>query len=289
MTRVNRQPNKPAAAILLVSGLALLLCIPAPSPGAQEKVVQIRIVHRDVTDMLTIVKPLVSPYGYISADVPSNSLIVIDDPAAVAKIQALVSEIDQPVAQLKIRVRYGYQKSRKEQSVEVEGRVEIGDVTVGTGDKTEEGLDATVSSGRRDLQDRGEYTIVVRSGNTAFIRSGYDVPYPQRWSQLSHRHGHISYPVTFLKVDTGYDVRPVLVGKIVQIDITPRISYVGRHGLSHPVRFAEAATRVHAPLGEWIDIGGIDSQYEEIHRQILSEGRDTGNTQLRMRLMVTLN
>ena len=146
-----------------------------------------------------------------------------------------------------------------------------------------------VSAEDRRLQNRGEYTLLVRSGNTAFIRSGYDVPYPERWSHISHRHGHISYPVIFQKVDTGFDVRPVLMGKIVQIDITPRISYLGRRGLRHPIRFAEAATRVNAPLGEWVEIGGIDSQYEDIHRQILSRGREIGDAALSMRVMVTLN
>ncbi|MFN2282043.1 MAG: secretin N-terminal domain-containing protein, partial [Anaerolineales bacterium] len=100
------------------------------SAVAAEEVVQIRIIHRDVNEMLTIVQPLISQYGYISADVPSNSLIVIDNPEVVQRIHALVSRIDQPVAQLRIRVQYGYDNSRQGQSASVEGQVQVGDATI---------------------------------------------------------------------------------------------------------------------------------------------------------------
>lgn len=275
--------------LLAVLGLVLLFGAQGTGLQAAEEVVQIRIVHRDAGEMLTIVQPMISPYGFISADAPSNSLIVIDDPASIARIQALVSKIDQPVPQLKIRVRYGDRQFLEEQSAGVEGRVAVGDVTVGTGQGEGEGLDATLSSEKRERQNRGEYTILVRSGSTAFISSGYDVPYPQRWSRLSHRHGHTGQGVVFKKVDTGFDVRPVLVGDIVQLEITPRISYIGRGHRPHPIRFTEAATRLNAPLGQWVEIGGIDSQYAEIHSQILSGGRASGEEGVVMRVMVTLN
>lgn len=277
------------APFLVALSLFVLFALQGTALRAEEQVVQIRIVHRDAAEMLTIVQPMISPYGYISADSPSNSLIVIDDPASIARIQDLVSKIDRPVAQLKIRVQYGYRKSQQEQSAAVEGRVEAGDVTVGIGKSRQEGVDVGLSSQSGRQQDRGEYTILVRSGTTAFISSGYDVPYPERWSQLTHRYGYTHSTVTFKKVDTGFEVRPVLAGEIVQIEITPRISYIGRRGLRQPIRFAEAATRINAPLGQWIEIAGVDSQYADIHRQILSGGRASGEEQLSMRLMVTLN
>ena len=275
--------------ILFVFSLVLLFAIQGIALRAEEQVVQIRIAHRDAAEMLTIVQPLVGPHGYISADGPSNSLIVIDDPAFIARIQDLVAKIDRPVPQLKIRVQYGYQKNREERSATVEGRVEGGEATVGTGKRGQEGVDVGLSSQSSRQQDRGAYTILVRSGATAFISSGYDVPYPERWSRLAQRYGHTHSTIIFKKVDTGFDVRPVLVGEIVQIEITPRISYLGRRGLRQPVRFAEAATRVNAPLGQWIEIAGGDTRYADLHRQILSGGRAAVEEQLSMRLMVTLN
>ena len=273
----------------------LLLCLAlAPLwqgllPAAAEEVFQIRIVHRDVNEVLATVKPLVGPYGYISADVPSNSLIVIDDPASVARIQALIAKIDQPVPQLKITLQYGFRETRQEEGVAVQGEIDLGDAEVGLGAKEtdETGVDVGLAWDEQQMRDRGEYTVIVRSGSTATINSGYDVPYPDRWSDLSHRHGHVGRSVTFKKVDTGFDVRPVLIGNAVQIEITPRISYMGERGINLPIRFAEAATRVNVPLGEWVEIAGSDTGFEDLHRQILSGGRSSGDARMRIRLRVT--
>jgi len=259
-----------------------------PTLGS-EAVVQIRIVHRDVRDMLTIVQPLISQSGYISADVASNSLIVIDHPAYVDRIQQLVSRIDQPVPQLKISVQYGLQETNKNQSASAKGKIESGDATIEVGGKKEEGIDVELSSDERHQNNGGEYTVIVRSGSTAYIRSGSDVPYPERWASLSHKHGHILRPVTFKKVDTGYDVRPVLMGDNVQVEITPHISYISPRGLRQPIRFAEAATRLNVPLGKWVEIAGTNTTHQEINRQILGAGRSSGDSQLTMRLMVTRN
>jgi len=254
---------------------------------ASEEVVQIRIVHRDANDMLTIVQPLISQYGFISADTASNSLIVIDQPANVRRVQQLVSQIDQPVPQLKIRVQYGRQETSTDQSVATRGKIKVGDATVAVGNKKKEGIDVELSADESQRQDQGEYTVIVRSGSTAYISSGYDVPYPERWARLSHKHGHIQRPVTFKKVDTGYDVRPVLMGNNVQIEITPHISYINPRGLRQPIRFAEAATRLNVPLDQWVEIAGTSASTQEINRQILGGGRASSDSQLSMRLMVT--
>lgn len=273
----------------VILALSLMLFGDPAAAQSNEEVTQIRIVHRDVSEMLTIVKPLVSPHGFISADVPSNSLIIIDNPAYISRIQELVSRIDQAVPQLKIRVQYGYREAEKEQAVSTRGKIEIGDATIGVGQKKEDGVDVALSSEKRQHQRDSEYTVMVRSGSTAYISSGYDVPYPERWSRLSHKHGHIRRPVTFKKVDTGYDIRPVLMGNNVQIEIMPHISYLNPRGLRQPIRFAEAATQLVVPLGQWVEIAGTTDSQREINREILGGGHASGDKELSMRLMVTRN
>jgi hypothetical protein len=275
--------------ILIPMILFAILAAGVLPAAASEEVVQIRITHRDATEILSIAQPLVSPYGFISADVPSNSLIVIDQPAVVERIRALVSRIDQPVPQLKIRVQYGYDDTRQSRSASIEGQAEVGDATIAIGDTASEGIEAEISSGSGQRQSRGDYIVMVRSGSSAYIRSGYDVPYPERWLRLSRKYGHIKHPVTFKRVDTGYDVRPVLVGEMVQIEITPRISYLNAKGLKQPIRFAEAATRLNVPLGQWVEIAASNDETQEVYSQILGAGHTSGGEHLSMRLMVTRN
>jgi len=275
--------------ILIPIFLFALLAAGVFPAAVAEEVAQIRIAHRDVTEILSIVQPLVGQYGFISADVPSNSLIVIDQPAVVERIRALVSRIDQPVPQLKIRVQYGYDDTRQSRSGSVEGQMDVGDATIGVGEKASQGIEAEIASGGGQRQSRGDYIVMVRSGSSAYIRSGYDVPYPERWLRLSRKYGHIKHAVTFKRVNTGYDVRPVLVGEMVQIEITPRISYLNRNGLMRPIRFAEAATRLNVPLGRWVEIAGTNDETQEVYSQILGAGHTSDDAHLSMRLMVTRN
>ena len=70
--------------------------------------------------------------------------------------------------------------AEKEQSISTRGKIEVGDATIGVGKKKDEGIDIDLKSDRRQRLLDSEYTVTVRSGSTAYISSGYDVPYPER-------------------------------------------------------------------------------------------------------------
>jgi hypothetical protein len=54
--------------------------------------------------------------------------------------------------------------------------------------------------------------------------------------------------VAYRRIETGFDVRPVIRETLAEVEIVPRISEIGSGGDSGVVHFAEAATRIHAPL-----------------------------------------
>lgn len=262
-----------------------------PKAAAQEQVVQIRLANRHVAEILPMTKPLLSPGGFISADQRTNSLIVIDNPEAIAHIQSLVQKLDHAVALLKIRVQYANTPSDSESQASAAARVKARDTTVEIGKKPlpDEGLEADVSENRTQSQRQSEYVIRVRSGGSAYIEAGYDVPHRERWRQLSQRYGYIPETVVFQRVASGYHVRPVLVGDQVQIEIVPRINYFDNRGRDQKIHFAEAATTLFVPLGEWVDIGGVMGGHRDVNRQILSDSRHAADHRLKMRLMVTID
>ena len=259
--------------------------------AAQETVEQIRLHNRHVSEILPAARPLVSPNGFISADQRSNSLIVVDHPAAIARIRNLVHKLDQAVPRLKILVRYENADVAEEHTAHAAAAAEAGRtrVTVGDDRVEEEGLDTTISEGHRRGQRQSEYMIRVRSGNTAYIEAGYDVPQRERWQDLSRRYGHIPDTVVFRRVASGYDIRPVLLGDQVRIEIYPRISYLDNRGRDQKIHFARAATTIFAPLGEWVDIGGVMGGKREVNRQILADSRHAAGKHLSMRLRVTID
>lgn len=258
---------------------------------AQEEVVQIRLTNRHVSEILPITKPLVSPGGFISADQRSNSLIIIDNPVAIARIRRLVQELDQAVPRLKIRVRYESADSSSESEASASARVKAGDATIEAGQPPArgEGVDVAASEGHGQTQYQSEYVIRVRSGSIAYIETGYDVPQRERWRQLSHQYGYIPETVVFQRVASGFNIRPVLMNDQVRIEIIPRINYFDNRGRDQKIFFAEAATTLFAPLDEWVDIGGVMGGHREINRQILSDSRHATDNRLTMRLMVTID
>lgn len=269
----------------------LVWAVFSPKATAQETVEQIRLRNRHVSEILPAARPLISPNGFISADQRSNSLIVVDHPAAIARIRNLVQKLDQAVARLKILVRYENTDAAEEREARAAAAVETGRTRGEVGDDRgiEEGLDIEISEGRRERQRQSEYVIRVRSGSTAYIEAGYDVPQRGRWQDLSRRYGHIPETVVFRRVASGYDIRPVLLGDQVRIEILPRISYFDDRGRDRKIHFAQAATTIFAPLGEWVDIGGVMGGKREVNRQILADSQHAAGERLSMRLKVTID
>ncbi len=286
-TRINRDPKQPFLALALV----LLICLLTVEAGAHEEVVQIRLKNRYAGEILPMAAPLVSPGGHISADTRSNSLIVIDNPAVIARIRRLVEELDHEVPLLKIRVRYECAESDQTADACASARVESGDTAIAVGSQRSDdsGIEADVQAGRRQAQRQSEYILRVRSGGIAYLESGYDVPHRDRWSDLSRRYGYIPKGVVFRRVTSGYHIRPVLMGDQVRIEIVPRISYLDNRGRDQNIQFTQAATTLFAPLDTWVDIGGVLGGQREIDRQILSDSRHASDDRLTMRLLVTID
>jgi len=281
-------PNPGLYRVLFCLAVALWSFLSPGSACAEEQVVRIRIVNRTAEEILPLVSPMISPQGFISADARSNSLIVIDQTASIRRVLNLVQQLDQPVAQLKIVVRFENQADAERLAAEANARIEAGKTDVTIGSREDEGLDVQVDAGQTRQQRGIESTIIVRSGSRAYIASGYDLPHPERWQDLAHRSGHATAATEFRSVETGYEVHPVLMGKMVQIDITPRLSYMDGRARSGQIRFSEATTQIMAPLGQWVVFGASANQRSELNTRILSAGRYHTSENLTMRIKVTL-
>ncbi|MFQ5843228.1 MAG: hypothetical protein ACE5I8_12425, partial [Thermodesulfobacteriota bacterium] len=91
--------------------------------------------------------------------------------------------------------------------------------------------------------------------------------------------------ISFRSIETGMEVRPVVAGDQVYIEIIPRISYeeAGGRGV---IRFIEASTRLSVPRGRWTTIGGSNEEGNEVVRDILSSGSTEKRSTLSLSLMV---
>jgi len=259
-----------------------LACLVGVSLAAEVAVIKVN--YRSATDILPQVQDLLSPEGKASVDTRTNSLIVVDTKESLAKIESFVASIDKLAEQVKVRFRFQEQGVSTNRDVGASGTVsgEYGSVTIG-GDRRE---GVHVRARDRVVNRRGntESFISVMSGSSAYLWVGKEVPFTERWVYFTRRYAHIVETVNFQRVETGFEVLPIVAGNNVQIEIIPRISSLERGG--RVVRFTEAATTLTVPKGQWVTFGGMSEQSNEVFRDILSYGSSSTNSTLSLSLMV---
>ena len=90
--------------------------------------------------------------------------------------------------------------------------------------------------------------------------------------------------MVFQTVETGFDVTPTVAGENVHLRIVPRIAYGDQKEAI--IRYYGAQTEMTVPLGRWVEIGGSNTQRNEVVEEILSRGSQGQRTSMVMSLMV---
>jgi type II secretory pathway component GspD/PulD (secretin) len=262
--------------------LALSLTVLAGISSAELAIIKVN--HREASELLPLVKSLLSPEGKASVDERTNSLIVNDTSASVAEIQAFVTRMDKPAEQVRVRFRFQETGISTDRDVSTSGRYSGEHGSVAIGGAEEEGVHVRAQDSRSQHRGQTESFISVMSGSSAYLWVGREIPYAERWVYLTHTYAHEVETVQFQRVETGFEVRPVVAGDRVHIEIIPRISSFDES--AGVVRLAEASTKVTVLRGQWVTIGGTSEQSNEAVRAILSTGSSSSNSTLSLSLMV---
>jgi type II secretory pathway component GspD/PulD (secretin) len=248
------------------------------------EVAVIKVNYRSATDILPLVQDLLTSEGKASVDTRTNSLIIVDTGESLAKIRAFVTSMDRPAEQVKVRFRFQEQGVSTNRDIGASGTVSGGGWSVTTGGDTHEGVHVRARDSVVNRRGNTESFISVMSGSSAYLWVGRDIPFTERWVYLTHHYAHVVETVNFQRVETGFEVRPIVAGNNVQIQIVPRISSFDRG--EQVVRLTEAATTLSVPKGQWVTIGGTSAQSNEVFRDILSYGSSSTNSTLSLSLMV---
>jgi hypothetical protein len=223
--------------------------------------------------------------GKAALDKRTNTIIVNDTSESVAKIQALVANMDTPSEQVRIRFRFQEGGLTKDRDLSASGKVSGDRWSVATGRSRREGVRVRARDTRVNRQGTTESFISVMSGSFAYIWVGKDIPFTERWVYLSRQYAHVVEKVNFQRVETGFEVRPVITGNSVQVEIVPRISSLeeGERGV---VRLTEASTTMTVVKGQWVTVAGTSEQSNEVIHDILSTGSSSANSTLSLSLKV---
>jgi len=228
--------------------------------------------YRTAAEAAPMVESLLSPQGRVVADARTNALLVVDDEETIQRVREFLQGFDRLGKQARIRVRFDESSARERTSIEGSAKASGEDWSVSAGKPmTKGGVEVRLQDRTRTQQGSSEFFVTVVSGSAAYIMVGRDILYTQRWLDLSRRYARITETVTIQRMETGFEVIPVFLKDHADVEIIPRISHGG--GGPRVIRFTEASTRLVAPIGQWVTIGGTSQQSNEVIRAVLEAGR----------------
>jgi type II secretory pathway component GspD/PulD (secretin) len=270
--------------LLITVGLVLCLAGAWVNPCVAETLVY-PMQYRTAPEAVPMVQSLLSPGGRAVADARTNALLVVDDEETIRRVREFLQGFDKLGKQAKIRVRFEESGTRERTSVEGSARASGEDWSVSAGKPMrKDGVDVRFQDRSRAQQGSSEFFVTVVSGSAAYIMVGQDILYTQRWLDLTRRYAQVTESVTIQRIETGFEVMPVILKDHADIEITPRISHGGPG--TRVVRFAEASTRLLAPIGQWVTIGGASQQSNEVVRAVLEAERGEKSSVTSISLLV---
>lgn len=262
--------------------VVLLASLPLQATGLDFKMITLQ--HRFPQDVLPAVQQLVGPEGSVSAI--DQHLVVRATSERMEAIEALVEKLDMARRNLRITVRHDNQQMDSRDAVGADGVIRHGNIEIGVGRRAEERDDVrfNVDGSRSSMQRGSEQFLTVLDGERAFIRVGQSVPFTRQWMVLTAQYLNLQQTTEFHDITTGFAVCPRYIGNQVEVEITPRIARLNAAGF---IDFDELTTTVRVARGEWLDIGGLMQNRDQVSREIFSQGqREEGN---RTRLQIKVD
>jgi hypothetical protein len=245
----------------LLCSRGFLLCCLVPGAGAlaDYPIEVIELKARTLDEVLPVVRPLVG--GDAAVTGMGNNLIIKASPAQLEAVRKVLAEIDRPPKRLLITV-----SNQGEGRVSSSGYAGSADIKIGQGQIGihSPGRPVGDSQARIDLHDSDNRRVRSASqqvqaieGRPAFISAGVQVPVRER-QDFSVNGVPYRREVTGLRdVSSGFYVVPRVSGEFVSLEILQHNER--RAGSTARTDTQRVGTTVRARLGEWVDLGGIDT------------------------------
>jgi len=223
----------------------------------------IPLKYRNAEQVLPVLRPLVEPGGALTG--MNNQLVIRASAANIADIRRVLASLDTQPRRLQISVRQDAEGAAATRGAAVDGGVVLRPGASG-GSVNARVIDSRSSSDNNVLQ-----TLQVMEGGVATINVGQSIPVPGRMVTRTVNGVIVQDTTTYRDVGTGFQVVPRVTGERgaerVLLEINPRRDTPGPGGT---VNVQGASTTVSGRLGEWIELGGMNSSSVQSSSGLLS-------------------
>ena len=263
----------------VIHALVILLGLACGRPlYADYPIEVIELQSRTLEEVIPVIQPLLGANDSVTG--MGNHLVLKAPPERIQQVRQLLVQLDRPPQRLLITVGNQGDVARSSRGYDSSADIQVGDGQLSINSP---GRPVDETRARVRLHDRtaqgsstANYQVQVLEGRPAYINSGVQVPvsgveryyrngipYERRTTQLQDISG-------------GFYVVPRLQGDSVTLEILQHDDRLGRaRGV---VNTQSTGTVVRGRLGEWLQLGGIDSRTEDsrggLGRSISAQGSE---------------
>lgn len=280
---------------LFVIFLTILL-ISKPAYAEDMTVEVIPLNHRVISDVLPVLQPLVENGGTVTG--MNNQIIVRSTPANIDEIKTVLASIDKKARRLMIMVKQDINGNLRQTESGFEGRYRSGDVevrtdpsggkeglSIGIEDEDRNSLRYRYLTSRSNELDNSSFSVQTLEGSPAFIQTGHSVPVANQQAFVTGGGVVVQNGVEYRDVTSGFYVLPRLNGDRVTLLVAPQLNRI--NDLQQGVfNIQNVETTASGYLGEWIQLGGINQNFNsDTNRNLIStrrRGQETRNIAIKV-------
>jgi len=263
----------------------LLTLTPFQTVWADHPLEIITLNGRPVDEVIPLIEPFVGPDGAING--MNNQLIVRTSPERLREIRKILEQIDKPPRRLRIYVTQDRFRHQERDRVSAGASVNIGDsgkIDVGRPVWGEDRLEARIGSTRTRSDLDLTQSVQTLEGRPAFIATGTAFPIPIGQRVIVGGVVRYGRGVEYRNAATGFYVLPRVAGDLVTLEISTQMDEPESGFRSF--EFQHTHSTVSGRMGNWIDIGRIDTQGQISRSGILQHGKTADREGRRIRLLV---
>ena len=260
-----------------------LFCVLVSAPVLADYPIEvIELKSRPLDEIIPVIRPFVGADGTVTG--MGNNLVIKASPARVQEIRQLLLTLDRPPRRLVISVGKQGDLTRSSSGYRASADINAGDsrVTINSPGRPVDSSRAHIRIHDHSLQGErtSRYRVQGLEGRPAWINSGSRIPL-----QTAERYYDQERRTTQLQdVTSGFYVVPRLHGDEVMLEIMQHDDRLGRR--RGVINTQSTGTVVRGRLGEWVELGGIDtsntSQDGGLGRSVTSQGSNSQGIQIKV-------
>ncbi len=235
--------------------------------------VVIKIRHRPAGELVNVVGAILSADGTVISDERNNTLIVMDSPGTLRKVEELIAVLDIPSRNVRLHVTFFETQDRRMVDLSVRWRYKNGGFMVGDyiDGRGAEGLwiAGKVKGTEMSGTTLTNQDLLVINGESGRFVTGANVPIADAVITRFRKHGIMREEVVFREISTGFIFTPTILDEKIELDIVPFLSYFidEKEG---SVVFYEAATTVSVPDGTTVVIAENETESGKLVGEVFS-------------------